>query len=103
MLPIHQQEEADKENNLHQLTDQLTELAAEAGEPIQANLAGRAEMAADLEQVHLEQQELRHRQILELAAGAGALTMALAETADLDILLYQKIILMLKALLVFGN
>jgi hypothetical protein len=70
------------------LTDQLTELAAEAGELIQANLAGRAEMAVEMEQVHLAEQELRQRQILDLAAEAGALTMALVETVDLDILLY---------------
>jgi hypothetical protein len=70
------------------LTEQLTELAAEAGELIQANLADRVEMAAEMEQVHLAEEELRHRQILDLAAEAEALTMALAETVDLDILLY---------------
>ena len=66
----------------------LVLLAAEAGEPIQANLAGRAEMAVELGQVHLADQELRGRQIKAVAAEAVALVMGQAEMADLDILPY---------------
>jgi hypothetical protein len=88
MLLTHRQGEVDKENNLHQLMDQLTEAVAEVVAAFPANQRALVEMVAEVEQIHLVDQEVLHRQIMELEAAEAALAMDQVETAHQDMLLY---------------
>jgi hypothetical protein len=88
MLLTHQQGEVDKENNLHQLMDRLTEAVAEVVAAFPANQRALVEMVAEVEQIHLVDQEVLHRQIMELEAAEAALAMDQVETAHQDMLLY---------------
>jgi hypothetical protein len=88
MLLTHQQGEVDKENNLHQLMDRLTEAVAEVVAAFPANQRALVEMVAEVEQIHLVDQEVLHRQIMELEAAEAALAMDQVEMAHQDMLLY---------------
>jgi hypothetical protein len=88
MLLTHRQGEVDKENNLHQLMDQLTEAVAEVVAAFPANQRALVEMVAEVEQIHLVDQEVLHRQIMELEAAEADLAMDQVEMAHQDMLLY---------------
>jgi hypothetical protein len=88
MLLTHQQGEVDKENNLHQLMDRLTEAVAEVVAAFPANQRALVEMVAEVEQIHLVDQEVLHRQIMELEAAEADLAMDQVEMAHQDMLLY---------------